>query len=440
MKRFDTNKSSYIYIIIYRLMLDFIYKGSIVTSFGYYGFKNHNSPLHYFFSWILLLVFAPVITKIFRWKTSPSKIVILFLLLLSFVPFTTMLGFHSFTNTYYIANIIYWLSLLIFTKVFANVKFLEYKRFNKSLNNTVIWIMSAVFLSVVIFISWRFTGFRLNFNLFEVYEFREEAGNFNLPTIISYLYSASNAINPIILVYALIKRNHFLAMFIIFVQMLSFSINGSKSVFFITLLSIFVFMFFKSTFFKKIPQYFTLLGFAAILETGILKTSLITNFIIRRVNFVPNLLNYYYFDFFTKYQPDYFQQSFLRYFGFQSNYTRIPNLIGMEYFGRPGMAANSGLISDAITNLGLVGVIIAPMVLAIILKIFDDVTIGLDNRIFIIPSIYISYVLISSFLFTSLLTHGFFAMMFIFYFLPRKSKQAFKLRKKLLNNFKQSKV
>lgn len=155
---------------------------------------------------------------------------------------------------------------------------------------------------------------------------------------------------------------------------------------------------------------------------------------------MPNLLNYYYFDFFTKYQPDYFRQSFLRYFGIQSNYTRIPNLIGMEYFGRPGMAANSGLISDAITNLGLVGVIIAPMVLAIVLKIFDDVTVGLDDRIFIIPSIYISYVLISSFLFTSLLTHGFFAMMFIFYFLPRESKQAFKLREKLSNNYKQSKV
>lgn len=422
MKRVGTKKSGYIYIIIYRLMLDYIYKDSIVTAFGYYGFKIDNSPLHYILSWILLLIFAPIIIKIFSSNTSPSKIVILFLLLLSFVPFTTTLGFHSFTNAYYIANVFYWVNLLIFTKVFANVKFLEYKSFNKRLNNTVIWIMSAVFLSVVIYISWRFVGFRLNFNLFEVYEFREEAGNFNLPSIIAYLYSASNAINPIILVYALIKRNHFLVMFIIFVQMLSFGINGSKSVFFITLLSIIVFLFFKNTFFKKVPQYFSLLSFTAILETEILKTSFITNFIIRRVNFVPILLNYFYFDFFTIYQPDYFRQSFLRYFGLQSSYSRIPNLIGMEYFGRPGMAANSGLISDAITNFGLIGLMISPLILSVILKLFDDVTIGLDNRIFIIPSIYISYVLISSFLFTSLLTHGFLAMMFIFYFLPRESE------------------
>jgi hypothetical protein len=134
------------------------------------------------------------------------------------------------------------------------------------------------------------------------------------------------------------------------------------------------------------------------------------------------MLNAYYFDFFINNTPDYFRQSILKYIGIQSPYPDIRHMIGSIYFSRPEMGANSGLISDAITNFGVIGIVIMPIMIAIALRFFDNCVKGLNKRFYVALCVLVSYYFISSFFFTILLTHGFLALCIVFYILPRDSK------------------
>ena len=409
-------------IFFYKIFLDIIYVYIISTYFGYLGFSIMNSFSYYLLSWFLIILFIPALKRRFRDKKNPSSFILILLFYMSFIPFTTMVAFGFFNIYYILINFAFFSLLFIFQGLLKNVNFLNRKKFTQNINSIFIWNISLFFLAIVIFISWRYTGFRFHFNLFEVYDLREDASTFNLPGVISYLFAASKAINPIILVYTLFKKNYSLAAIIVIIQLLSFGIDGSKSAFFMTLLSVAIYFFSKNAVLKLIPWLFCALSLAGLIEYYFVNSYTIVNIVIRRIMFVPNMLNYYYYDFFSASMPDYYRQSFLRLFGFQSPYERIPNMIGRQYFNKEDMAANSGLLSDSMTNLGLIGILIIPLLLAIIFRIFDNCTQGLDKRIYIMSSVYIAYVLISSFTLPALLTHGFIAMFIVLYLLPRENK------------------
>ena len=94
-------------------------------------------------------------------------------------------------------------------------------------------------------------------------------------------------------------------------------------------------------------------------------------------------------------------------------------MLGNIYFQRPEMAVNNGLIGDAFANLGWIGIIVMPLLIVITLKILDACSEGLDIKIFIMSAVTITFIFISSFYFTILMTHGLIAVCFILYLLPR---------------------
>ncbi|MBU5676534.1 oligosaccharide repeat unit polymerase [Alkaliphilus sp. MSJ-5] len=409
-------------IVTYRILLDVIYKKIVVPFFGYSGFEMEHSIALYILSWTILFLLMPVIIKNNNDQNHPSSLIILILSLVVFVPFTTMMGYGFFSGYYIICNTIYWLFLFLFHRLFLHIKFISLRPPKNTFSNFVIMIIGIVFLFVNIFISWKYTGFRFTFDLFSVYTLRSETSTFNLPLAIEYIFSASKAINPLLLVYSFTKKKYGISSLILLVQFLSFGINGMKSVFFITLLVMLVFLFYKDSYINKIPWLCSGLCLVGLLEFVISKSFVIVDLLIRRMMFLTNMLNAYYFDFFTNNTPDYFRQSILRYFGIKSPYSDIRYMIGDIYFSRPEMGANSGLISDAISNLGIIGVVIMPIMIAIALKLFDNCIKGLNKRLYIALCVLVAYYFISSFLFTILLTHGFLALCIVFYLLPRDSE------------------
>lgn len=409
--------SSFLGIVLYRILLDIIYMNMIIPIFGYEGYTGEFNLIKYIVSWLVLLVFIPSIVRKNEDQVHPSSLIVLLLSLVIFVPFTTMMAYGYFTAYYCICNIIYWFFLFAFYKVFLHIRLFKFKQFKNSINNFIISIIGFVFFSVVVYISWRYTGFRFTFDLFSVYELRSQI--FNLPIVLEYLFAASKAVNPILMVYALSRKNYFVGGLITIIQFLSFGINGMKSVFFITVFMILGYIFYKDSYKNKIPWIFVVFSLVTLIENLVFKTYYSANLIIRRMMFLTNRLNYYYFDFFTNNSPDYFRQSFLRYFGVTSPYGSIDHVIGKVYFNKPSMGANSGLISDAMANLGLIGILIMPLFLAFVFRIFDECTRGLDKKLYIVLYLYVIYVFISSFLFTSLLTHGILAMCILLYLLPR---------------------
>lgn len=416
------NSFPFLGIVTYRILLDIIYKNIIVPIFGYSGYIIKQSITLYVISWVILFLLIPLIIKSNNDQDRPSSLIILIIALIAFVPFTTMVGYGLFSWYYILCNTIYWIFLFLFHRLFLKITMIRVKAPNKAFDNVIIIVIGIIFSIVSLFISWKYTRFRFTFNLLNVYDLRKETNSFNLPLIIEYVFSASKAINPLLLVYAFNKKKYVVSSLILIVQLLSFGINGMKSVFFITLLVILVFLFYKEKYMYKIPWMCSGVCLVGLFEFIIFKSFFIVNVLIRRMMFLTNMLNAYYFDFFVNNPPDYFRQSILRYVGIKSPYPDIRHMIGNIYFSRPEMGANSGLISDAITNFGVIGIVIMPFLITIALRFFDNCVKGLDKRFYVALCVLVAYYFISSFFFTILLTHGFLALCIVFYILPRDSK------------------
>lgn len=394
--------------ILFRVVTDIIYQ--------YTGFHSELNIVKYLLSWIILLIFVSIIIDLHK-KIIFSSMILIFLAYLTIIPFSTMVAFYPYTYNFIFQNTLYWLILFLFYKILPEIKL---KRIGIKANYRILYLIVSIFLVTIIYISWRYTGLRITLNIFNVYTLRREALTYNLPIILSYIYAASKSVNPILMLYFLSKKRVVVATFIFIVQLLSFSINGSKTVLLSTILAAFLYWFYKKKYVYIIPWLLSILGIIGGTERLILGKSIIINFIIRRVYFLPNLLNFYYFDFFSQNPPDYFRQSFLRHFGLQSPYTNsIDNMIGGIYFNRPEMGANNGLFSDAYANLGILGIIVMPLIIILALKILDACSKGIDPRIYIISAGMMSFIFISSFFFPILLTHGFIFICIILYLLPR---------------------
>ena len=212
------------------------------------------------------------------------------------------------------------------------------------------WLIAIIVGASVIFVSGYYSGFRLSFDLTNVYELRAEQYSYNVPSFFAYMVGASNIVMSIVLFYALTKKNKILVSIITVIMLLDFGIGGHKSVFF-TLILVYLLHFFNGEkIFQLLPYGFSALFFISLIEYWISKSFTICAIIVRRVFYIPAHLNYLYYDFFTTHQPDYFKNSFLRHFGFKTEYQNgVSHYIGYYYYNRE-TNANNGLFSDAIMN------------------------------------------------------------------------------------------
>ena len=414
-----------LFIFLYRCALDIVYCSYVSKIFGYTGLRYVFGYLRLFISWILLLFVIPAIVKLTE-RSRYSDVITLYLIYLAYIPYTTMAGFFPYSYHFIAANTVYWMTLLLFILHFPST---QHKYLIKTENNDlVLTIIEGVFAIVILYISWRYTGFRFTISLSDVYSFREEAKNSSIPILFRYLFAASKAVNPVLLAYSLDRKKIGNAALIILIQILSFSFNGSKAVLFSTLLAVLLFFFYSESQLKKLPMYLTALCVSAGLERELFNTFFLISYFVRRVLFLPNLLNSYYYDFFTQNTPDFFRQSFLRLLGFDSPYPDIDHMIGNMYFNKSAMGANSGLISDAITNMGYVGIVIMPIILSLFLRFMDSLAFGIKKRIYISTAITSSFILISSFLPTALLTHGLLALGLVLAVIPREEEKGHEIK------------
>ena len=411
--------STILWTITYRLLLDIVYYTQVSTQFGYTGLSAQFQMDRCVVSWALLFFAIPAMLACIK-ECSFSSAIILFLTFLSYIPFTTMTVFFPFSWKYILANSIYWAVLFLGHRMLpASNKTFDVMALD---NRMMTYVIEAIFGLTILIISWRYTGFRFTVSLRDDYSMRSDENLKRIPLVLSYIFSASKAALPVLLTYSLSIKNKVNAAFIVLLQIMSFSINGSKTVLFSTLLAVMLFYLYNENYLSKVPAFMSGLCVISYLETVVLNSLFILVHFIRRVLFVPNQLNFYYFSFFTENEPDYYRQSFLRLLGIKSQYGDIDHMIGDLYFGRADMGANSGLISDAITNMGISGIVILPVVLAFLLRFMDICARGIEKKIYISVAVIISFIFISSFLPTILLTHGLIALCVILIILPREDR------------------
>lgn len=419
-----------IIICIFRLTSDWGYINVAVKYYKYQGYCDYSNLTLLGISWICLMVTLPLVYKIIcDAQDRVSSIVIVTLYLVSYVPFTTCVYYGIMSKGVTICNMIYWMVLLfaqIMSLSYQIKPFVRFRIGNFVIGDRVVMMIGFFSMFIVVYISARYTNFRLNFDLLSVYSLRAEAKTYGLSTVMSYIFSWTKAINPILFGYCLINRKWKIAILFFTTQMLSFGIDGQKSTFFMPILVIGVVCLYNKISIKNTKRVIVygvgVVGFLSVIEPMITKTHLIILYFTRRLGYATNLLHECYYDFFSKNTPDFFRGSFLRFIGLKTPYENLSLLIGNIYFNKDENC-NNGLVSDAFTNVGMIGIIIMPILVVFFLRLFDRSSHGLDRRLTIITALYLTVIFLSSFISTILLTHGMLVIIILLSMLNRNEKQ-----------------
>lgn len=416
-------------IIAYRILLDWCYVEILTRYYHYFGFDYVNDKARFVVSWFFLLLFAIYSYPLFiNDRGLLSREVIFFVFIISVVPFTTMVAYDDFPTSFVTANTIYIFVLVSTVYILDRIKRTHYriKISNVQLaGNKQLKIITVIVFLLIFFLSWRYAGLRININMLDTDSIRYVSDEF--PTLLNYAYSAAKAIVPILLAYFIRRKDYFMIFLCIITQLLNFGLNGLKFSFFITFLIVLVGVLPTISYkkFNKISLY-GLVGFSllAFLEKAIRRTHYLASFISMRIFFIPNEISSSYFDFFSSHSPDYFKGSFLRLFGFKTSYPDLTFMIGRLYSSNAESAANAnnGLIADAITNMGIAGVVIMPILLVIVLKLVDKCCEGIDEKIVISESISLTLIVISTFLTRMFLTDGLIFIMLLLLMMKRDEK------------------
>lgn len=389
-------------IICLRILVDYTYIREIVPYYSYAGFNYIYNAHNVNLSWVILLgsiiVISPLLGKI--GQSSSQAAIILYLI--RFVPFTSMLANKGFNFDFVFAYICFWVCFFISLYSMPSVK-VRYFHFK---SHAFIYSVLIILTVTVIYISGVYAHFRLNFNLLNVYDLREESRHFKLPLILQYLWPAAGNVLPIIMVYYLSQKKRFLYLSIGFIILLNFSINGLKSVLFKMFICLWLSFINPYKIYKWIVIGCPLLCLLIIVVDNLLQSNLLANIITRRVFFIPTLLDSLYYDFINNTHPVFFNSE---------SSSKIAFEIGNISFNKDGMRCNNGLFSDAYMNLGLFGCFVFPMLYTYIFKYCDAAFKYVKPAISVFATLLICTTLGSSILTTSLLTHGLFLLILTCY-------------------------
>lgn len=408
-----------IFILIYRILLDWVYEGIICKSLSYNDvviceYNNINTTISYLFLIVISFLFLILYKKGHNFVSA----VVTFLFLVSVVPTSTLIKYSNYNLKFCGLITLYWVLFFVYALIIPNIKALHSKKNSR----TSLYIVAICMSLIILYISGIYTGFRFHFTLLDVYDLRDESSGFAVPTIISYVHAASNYVLPFLYAYFLLNKKYIIAFSIATVILLNFGIAGHKSVLFALILATFGVYFFTYKRVNYLFYFFSALPIVAFIEFKLFGTSFFASLFVYRVLFLPSILNYCYYDFFSVREFDYYRQGILGKLGLDSPYdTKIPYIIGETYFNDSDTFANNGLFSDAYLNFGTIGVVLFPMILIMFFKLIDSLSRSLDQHLMFVPVFIISIVLLSAAFTTSLLTNGLLILAMMIFFIPKSN-------------------
>lgn len=383
-------------IIFYKILLEKNYYFICKYIAGYEGFKYNLSKNTYFISWIILILFFPVLIRINRdlRKGKFSGYFLTNISLISFIPFLSMMPYSEFDNNFIMATILFYFILfniqyskLLTKNLFFNTSFHSIK------NSKII----LVFIKIICFVTIFYMSYKVNFRIFikfnDVYRYRQQ--DLNINKFLEYLWGNLKIGINLFLLIALNRKQYILSLFFTMLIFLIYGVYGEKFILLLLVITYAVHYFFSYKSSKNVIFIFILVMLMGLLEILTFGSFLINNFLIRRLFFFTNRIQEVYFHYFSGHENKYLEQKY-----------ELSHVIGELYFGGFETGANSGLISDAVANFGYFGIILYPIVLGILMYKMNIMFVRKNIKIVYLFSVYFSIILISSFLKTGILTHG----------------------------------
>lgn len=391
-------------IILYRVLLDINYEESIAPYWSYFRLISQQTNESNFISWCFLVSLIPIVYKNVTSKKTVTSYAAFFLFMICVVPLTSYLNFAPQSFEFIFLSYIYWLLLFLF------LLYIRIKPYHPIRNaEQIIAIIAIVIISSVIIVSGVYAKFRLHFDLQDVYGLRMESREFKMPIILKYIHAAAGNVLPLLMMYFLFKKNKLMIYFIAFIGLLEFSIAGQKSAIFKIVFCL-ILCFWKNINYKKaIIPAFVILCISALVEEYFCGYSMISNMVIRRVLYIPQMLNTVFYDYVINHGPIFFEPKF---FG-QLNY-----IIGDIYFGHSEMSANNGLFTDAVVNLGWFGCLFYPFLLGIFFNMCEAAFVNKNKGVVIYTTLISVTTFMSSVFTTALLTHAVAATCLMVYLMP----------------------
>lgn len=403
--------------ILFRVMLDASYFLVISKVFASEGYILNFEFLSYIVSWVIYLAsFYFVEDRLLK----VSDYFFAMALLAVIAPTTSLYGLDVGRPVLPVLVVVF---SVYFVSLVVRVQFVSFKRLPTVKYGQELAVgISLMFVSFLV--AWYFSsGVMLNLDFSEVYEVRAANAELAAGGLLDYTNNWTYQVfNIVLMAIALFYRRYFLFIFFLLAQVYFFAASGHKTILFLPLLLVGAWFYFRKTSSLVIlPIAFSGVIVFTLLSYFILDDLWLSSLFSRRVFYVPANLTFTYFEFFSDNPKIYWSNSILSNFFTYPYDLSLTHVIG-RYLGREGMGANNGFIASGYAHAGFLGIFVYALILGLILRFINDITyktlpIWLSVALSVVP---LRALLISSDLFTVMLTHGFVVAIILIYLLRFK--------------------
>lgn len=428
MLRVISSRFSFICLcIFFRASLDASYYIFVVPVFYHNGFILNFDVYIYSLSWLIfficLLITPSALNKVSDYFLASFLLTVIGPL--SCLVGLSSTGFFSLVTTFFV---------FLFFRVFQCGSVLsslmpvpEVVTLSEGRQISLIFASASVLALILwYFYSGAFQYF--NLNLMKVYEFRELSGDLANVGFFSYFNNWVFGVFSIFLMCYCLYKKRFLYFFVlVLVQVFFFGVSNHKSVLLYPVMIFVLWIYFSRTRTMSIIP----LGFLFIIAICLLLYLFFDHVIagslfIRRVLFVPAKLTLDYFSFFSINEFIWWSNSVLSSFFVYPYGLPLSEVVG-QYNGS-GSSANNGFIASGYAHAGLFGVAMYSLIFVYFLKFLDHIVIKSDIPVWLalcMTIVPLRSALISSDLFTTMLTHGLALSLLVVILFRRKPKSVY---------------
>lgn len=424
----------FVILLLFKLILDIVYVGFINEHYYDKGFILDFNPEKYVFSIAMFVVLFLILPKD---NEKPSSIFMQLHFIVMILPMFTIYAFMNKPTSYFAVTLFMFLMECLLLKWAVKIKPIDIKllRFRHS------WVLFyGILIGITVYvyaamISANGIPSLKALNLYQVYEIRSKI---TYPFLMGYLLGwQAKVINPFLITISYLNNNRKLLVFSVLLQILLFFIAPHKAFLFIPIAIIIVVKFVNQFDFLKIASIASLLCsillFASYKILGIL---LLPSLFLRRFFYIPALIKFDYYDFFSRHNLLYFSQGILgKILGIDYPYEmKAANIIGDVYFHSSQTAANGGYLADAYANMGYLGMFLIAILFVIILILIDSLSYKAGKELTVGLSVFLILSLNDGALLTTLLTGGMLFLLFLLYmYSSTRDSNVIKVKSKALN-------
>lgn len=388
-------------LVIFRFILDLSYLLFVSELFLYVGFALDFGIQKYILSFIIFFLVSLFLNKDLN-KPSDFFMCVFFIFVIT--PLTSIYGFSDLSLMPLLQSVIaffivsYCLKLripIILPPIFKHGRFFV----------AAFSLLATSLLIIWFFISGAVNNFNLDFQ--RVYEFRADSSRMINIGVLAYLNQwVLKVFYIFLLTFSLYKKKFIVSFILVLLSIFFFGVTGHKSILFQPFLILVIYFYFKNN--KNlsiIPRALTLAIFFSMIPFLFFADITISSLFVRRIFYVPALLTYQYYEYFSINDFIYWGNSVLSPIINYEYDVSISKIIGL--YNGSGDNANVGFIGSGYAHAGFFGVVFYSLLLGIIIRMIDMLTQSYPVWFGIAVSVnLIRSAMVSSDLFITLLTHG----------------------------------